>query len=100
MTDACRWAEWAASALRAALLVVCMGLIVGLGSAADSKDSAVPDADYPKLVDQQVKVLQDALKSLKEAKEPAEVKKLAEKSRCTAVMIAAIAQENLGGKDS
>jgi hypothetical protein len=77
-----------------------MGLIVGLGSAADSKDSAVPDADYPKLVDQQVKVLQDALKSLKEAKEPAEVKKLAEKSRCTAVMIAAIAQENLGGKDS
>jgi hypothetical protein len=96
MTDACRRAAWG---LRTMVLFLCLGLSVGLGSAADSKDSAVPDADYPKLVEQQFKVLQEALKSLKDAKEPNDIKKWAEKSRCTAVMIAAIAQDNLGGKD-
>lgn len=94
MTDACRWA------VRMTFLIAGLGLMAGLGGAADGKDSAIPDADYPKLVDQQLKILQESLKALKDAKEPAESKKLIEKSRCTAVMIAAIAQDNLSGKDA
>jgi hypothetical protein len=90
----CRWGA------RGALLALLVCVIASFGTAADSKDPAVPEADYPKLVEHQIKVLQEALKTWKEAKEPAEKKKMKEKVRCTAVMIAAIAQDTLTGKDS
>jgi hypothetical protein len=88
-------------AVRLALLILGIGLLAGpdSGTAADDKGSIVPDADYPKLVDYQVKVLQDALKAVKEAKDKEEAKKMREKARCAAVMIAAAAQDNLGGAD-
>jgi cytochrome c553 len=95
MSYVSRWGQ------KTALLALGFWLVASLGEgiAADGKDSVVPDADYPKLVDQQIKVLQDALKALKDAKEDKDKKAMTNKSRCTAVMIAAIAQDNLGGKD-
>jgi hypothetical protein len=95
MTNAQRWGMGSAG------LALGLWLVAGLGSgqAQIGKDPLVPDADYPKLVEQQIKVLQDTLKLLKDAKDPAEKKKMAEKARCTSVLVAAIAQDNLAGKD-
>src|SRR5262249_37428594 len=81
-------------------LVLGLGLVAGPLGAADGKDAAVPDDDYPKVVEHQVKVLTDTLKGLQDAKDMTEKKKLTEKARCTAVMLAAVAQDNLGGKDA
>jgi hypothetical protein len=95
MTDACRWG------MRTTLLALGFWLLTAAGdsTAADSKGPIVPDADYPKLIDQQLKVLDEALKALKPAKDLEEIKKLSAQARCAAVMIAAVAQDNLAGKD-
>lgn len=68
-------------------------------NASDGKP-LVPDADYPKVLDQQVKVLQETMKLLGEAKDMTEKKKWGEKARCAAVLIAAAAQDNLKGPDA
>jgi hypothetical protein len=86
--------------LQVAFLTLGLGLLTGPGGAADEKTPIVPDADYGKLVDHQLKVLEDTLKALQEAKEVPEKKKLTEKAKCTAVMLAAVAQDNLAGKDA
>jgi len=84
---------------RAVLFLLVIGLLVGPSGAADSKDGSLPDADYPKVVEAQVKVLQEALKAMQEAKEKEEVKKAQRKAHNTAVLLAAAAQDNLAGKD-
>jgi hypothetical protein len=94
MTIATRWAT------QGAVLALGLALIADPGSAADSKDIAVPDADYPKLVEHQLKVLEDSLKALQEAKDMTEKKKMTDKAHCTAVTLAAVAQDNLAGKDA
>jgi len=85
-------------AVRAAALVFALGL-VALGQAQEGKDVVVPDGDYAKLVEAQLKVVQEGLKGAKEATEKDQVKKMKTKARCAAVMIAAAAQDNLAGKD-
>lgn len=87
MTGAARWG------VRAIVLAVGLCLLAGPGTAADSKDPAVPEADYPKLVEQQVKVLEDTLKVLQDSKDTTEKKKMTQKAHCTAVMLAAVAQD-------
>src|SRR5207244_3763767 len=52
-----------------------------------------------KLLEQQIKLLQDSLKAMKEAKDKIEAKRFKEKSRCVSVMVAAVAQDNLAGKE-
>ncbi len=75
------------------VLAVGLWLLAGPGTAADSKSPAVPEADYPKLVDHQLKVLEDTLKVLQESKDMSEKKKMTQKAHCTAVMVAAVAQD-------
>jgi hypothetical protein len=87
MTGAARWG------VRALVLTVGLWLLAGPGTAADSKDPAVPEADYPKLVDHQLKVLEDTLKVLQDSKDMGEKKKMTTKAHCTAIMVAAIAQD-------
>src|SRR5215813_10102018 len=83
------------------LLALGIWLLAGFGNAGgQGKGALVPDEDYPKVIAHELKALPEALKALKEAKEPLDQKRMAEKSRCTAVMIAAIAQDNLSGKDA
>jgi len=79
-------------------LFLAAGLASGQG-AGDGKP-LVPEADYPKVLDQQFKVLQDTLKLLDAAKESADKKKWTEKAHCAAVLIAVAAQDNLTGKDA
>jgi hypothetical protein len=85
-------------AVRAALLGLAIGL-VGLGQAQESKEVVVPEGDYPKLVDAQLKAVDEGLKALKDATDKDQIKKMKDKARCGAVMIAAAAQDNLAGKD-
>ena len=65
--------------------------VVG-GNAADNKSPLLPDADYPKMLQRNVKSIQAVLKG-----SPGEA--LQEKARTDAVMIAAYAQQNLEGSD-
>ena len=74
-----------------AISIFMVGL-VGSGSAADPKGQILPDDDYPKMVKYAVKSIQDALKG-----SPDDVK--ATKARTAAIMLAAYAQQNLGGAD-
>lgn len=78
-------------------LFVIASLVSGQGTG-DGKP-IIPDADYPKVIEQQLKVLQETMKLLGEAKEVADKKKWSEKARCACVLIAAAAQDNLTGKD-
>lgn len=85
-----------------AVRIIVLGLViglVGLSQAQEGTGSLVPDGDYPKLVDSQLKAVQDALKVLKDSKDKDEIKKMKDKGRSGAVMIAAAAQDNLTGKD-
>ena len=65
-------------AVRFTLLALGLWLLAGLGtgSAADDKGPVVPESDYPKMIDLEVKVLQDALKGIKEAVEELNATKL------------------------
>ena len=85
-------------AVRAALLGLAIGL-VGLGQAQEGKEVVVPEGEYPKLVDAQLKAVLEGLKALKETTDKEQIKKMKDKARCGAVMIAAAAQDNLAGKD-
>lgn len=72
----------------------------GLLAAPESNRAAdVPAADYGKVLDHQLKVLQDTLKGMKDAKEN-DVKRMQEKVRCTLILIAALAQDDLSGPDA
>src|SRR5262249_22306270 len=71
---------------------ILMVSLAGSGSAADPKGQLLPDDDYPKMVKYAVKSIQDALKGT-----PDDVK--ATKARTAAIMLAAYAQQNLGGAD-
>lgn len=84
--------------VRTAVLGLALGL-VGLGQAQESKEAIVPEGEYPKLVDAQLKAVQEGLKVLQQSKDKDEIKKMKDKARCGAVMIAAVAQDNLAGKD-
>lgn len=75
--------------LRLAVLGMAMMSLVGL---ADGQEVKLPDDDYPKLVDYAVTGIKDALK---DTGEEANVRK----AHTAAVMLAAYAQANLGGKD-
>lgn len=91
MTHAPRWT---------AKVVVLSLTFILLAGAGHNWAADVADGDYAKVLDHQLKVLQDALKALKDAKEKPEVMKMTDKVRCTAVLIAALAQDNLTGKDA
>ncbi len=78
---------------RSLVLAVAMGALTVLGSrAADSSAPLLPDAEYPKMLQRNVKSIQTALKGT-----PTPEK--AEKARTDAVLIAAYAQQNLNGAD-
>lgn len=64
-----------------------------------SADPAVPDADYPKLAAQQIKVVIDSLKAAQSA-EPLQKKRLVEKAKAAAIVLAQAAQDNLAGGDA
>lgn len=72
--------------LGAAVLALGIGLIAVHGNAADEKGPGVPDAEYPKLVAQSLKVIKDALA----VEEPRF--KDAVKAKTAAIMIAVYAQ--------
>lgn len=93
MTGAARWGA------RTVVMALGLWLIAGHGTAADDKGPAVPEADYPKLVEHQIKVLEETLKVLQEAKDMTEKKKMTEKALCTAVTLAAVTQDT-GAKDA
>lgn len=79
--------------LRSVVLALGMGaLVVWGGNAADNPSPLLPDADYPKMLKRNVKSIETALKGTPEAEK-------AEKARTDAVLIAAYAQQDLGGKD-
>ena len=88
--------RWAA---RLALLVVGMGFLAAGGTAADSKDSVLPDSDYRKLVDYEYKVLQEAFKDLKAGSDKKAHREQVRKARAAAAMIATCAQLNLEGAE-
>jgi hypothetical protein len=90
--------SWGVRLASLALALVLLGGR-GPGAADDGKGPLVPDGDYPKVVEAQLKVLQDSIKAAKEAKDRTILKAMIEKSRCAAVLIAFVAQENLAGKD-
>jgi hypothetical protein len=67
--------------------------------AGDPKGSTIPDADYAKVVAHQVKVLTESLKAAATA-EPLEKKRLADKAKSTAIILAQAAQDNLSGANA
>ncbi|MBY0526343.1 MAG: cytochrome c [Gemmataceae bacterium] len=73
-------------------MALTLGSLVPVGDAADAKDAALPDAEYPKLVERAVAVIRQSLKDKPD-------KRGIDKSRTAALMIAAYAQENLNGAD-
>src|SRR5262245_42207707 len=63
------------------------------GTAADAPKPIVPDAEYPALVEQSAKLIAEAL-----AGSPN--RRMADKARVAAVMLAEFAQQNLAGADA
>jgi len=88
MTQAARW-----MAVAAWMLVLAWS-----GGAADPKGS-IPDADYAKLAAQQIKIVTESLKAAMDA-EPLQKKRLVDKAKAAAIVIAQAAQGNLDGADS
>jgi hypothetical protein len=77
----------------AALVVGLWLLAAGSGGGAQGeKDQLLPDPLYPKMLERNVKAIQDALKNNPGAN-------MAEKAQTAAVLIAAYAQQNLDGPD-
>jgi hypothetical protein len=82
------------SAVRLGLLAFGIGVLSlsDVGVAADAKNSTIADADYGKLLDRQVKVIEEALKTPKD-------KAQVTKAKVAAVILAAIAQDDFSGAD-
>lgn len=81
------------SIVAAAGLTLGVWLLAVAPSAAQNKDQALPDSDYPKMLQYGVKSIKDALKGAAPKEE------FVTKARTTAIMIAAYAQQNLAGAD-
>lgn len=75
------------------LTALCLLALVGPNFGQTSPDAVLPDAEYPKMVQYAVKGIKDALKGGSPKDE------LVNKAKTAAVMIAAYAQQNLGGED-
>jgi hypothetical protein len=83
------------SAVRLSLLALGIWFLTfsGVGTAADPKDPLIPAADYDKTLEAEVKVLEEALKAPKDKGQPL-------KAKVAAILVAAIAQDDLSGANA
>lgn len=75
-------------------------VMMATATAADPKAGGIAEADYSKLVAQQTKTLTETLKAALASTEMLEKKRLADKAKVVAILLAQAAQDNLAGADA